>query len=78
MFVIASAIHNQGALAPPDPDKDPQMSNLLMEARTLIDGKRPQLAIEKCEKVIATFKAHYGNRRERIYCALRPKGWAIW
>jgi tetratricopeptide (TPR) repeat protein len=69
LFLFAGAIHSQRAASPPDPDKDPQMLNLLREARTLIDGKRPQPAIEKCEKVIASFKAHYGSRKEKIYCA---------
>jgi tetratricopeptide (TPR) repeat protein len=52
-----------------DPDKDPRMMQLLKEARTLIDSKKPATAIEKCDKVIAAFKATYDSRKERIYCA---------
>jgi hypothetical protein len=67
---LAAAIHSQQATAAAaDPDKDPQTPKLLDDARTLIDGKKPQAAIEKCEKVIALFKTHYANTKERIYCA---------
>ena len=52
-----------------DPEKDPQMLQLLKEARTLIDSKKPGAAIEKCDRVIAAFKAAYGSRKEKIYCA---------
>src|ERR1700730_15847320 len=52
-----------------DLDKDPRMMQLLKEARTLIDSKKPATAIEKCDKVIAAFKATYDSRKERIYCA---------
>ncbi len=45
------------------------MRDLLAEASTLIDGKKPQPALEKCEKVIVSFKAYYGSRKEKIYCA---------
>jgi tetratricopeptide (TPR) repeat protein len=68
VWCLAITVHSQGAAAA-DPDKDPQTLNLLQEARTLIDGKKPQAAIEKCEKVIALFKAHYANTMEKIYCA---------
>jgi tetratricopeptide (TPR) repeat protein len=69
LLLLSCAIHSQRAASPSDPDKDPEMLNLLQEARTLIDGKKPQPAIEKCEKVIARFKAHYGNSKSKIYCA---------
>ncbi|HEX7516030.1 MAG TPA: tetratricopeptide repeat protein [Chthoniobacterales bacterium] len=69
LFLFATAIQSQRAALPPDPDKDPQMLNLLQEARTLIDGKKLPAAIEKCDKVIASFKTHYGSRKEKIYCA---------
>ena len=52
-----------------EPDKDPQTLKLLQEARTLIDSKKPAQAIEKCDKVIATYKAAYGSRKEKVYCA---------
>jgi tetratricopeptide (TPR) repeat protein len=52
-----------------DPDKDPALPKLLEEARKLIDSKQPQAAIENCEKVIALFKSHYGNSKQKIYCA---------
>jgi tetratricopeptide (TPR) repeat protein len=67
---LAAALQTQKAgTASPDPDKDLQTPKFLEEARTLIDGKKTQAAIEKCEKVIALFKAHYANTKEKIYCA---------
>jgi tetratricopeptide (TPR) repeat protein len=69
VLLLGCAISSQRGAAPPDPDKDPEMATLLQEARTLIDAKKPQPAIEKCEKVIARFKEHYGTRKETIYCA---------
>ena len=67
---FAAAIHNPEArAAAADPDKDPQTPNLLQEARTLIDGKKPQAGIDKCEKVIALFKAYYDGSKHKIYCA---------
>lgn len=58
-FVAASA----------DPDSDPEPPKLLQEARTLIDSKKPQAAMEKCEKVVALFEARYKNSKEKVYCA---------
>jgi tetratricopeptide (TPR) repeat protein len=55
--------------APPDPDKDPDLPKRLQEARTLIDNKKPQPAIEICDKVITAFQAHYGKSQQKIYCA---------
>ena len=52
-----------------DPDKDSTARKLLEDARGFIDAKKPQAAIEKCEKVIAAFKAHYANSEHKIYCA---------
>lgn len=69
LFVLACAIQDQRAAAPPAFNQDPQMQNLLEEARTLLDEKKPQAAIDKCESVIASFKTHYGSYKEKIYCA---------
>jgi tetratricopeptide (TPR) repeat protein len=69
LFLLLCATQSQRAASPPKPDKDPELSNLLQEARALIDAKKPQPAIEKCEKVIAAFKAHYANSKSKIYCA---------
>jgi tetratricopeptide (TPR) repeat protein len=55
--------------APEDPDKDPKFPTLLEEARALIDNKKPQTGIEKCDKVIAAFHAFYGKSQHKIYCA---------
>jgi tetratricopeptide (TPR) repeat protein len=55
--------------APPDPEKDPELPKLLQEARNLIDNKKPPPGIEKCEKVITAFEAHYGKGEHKIYCA---------
>ena len=52
-----------------DPDKDPETDKLLQEAVRLIQGQEPRAAIEKCEKVIAVFEAHYRNSKEKVYCA---------
>jgi len=52
-----------------DPDKDPQMVKLLGEARHFIDSKNPAAAIPKCDEVINAYKAYYGSRKEKIYCA---------
>jgi tetratricopeptide (TPR) repeat protein len=70
VLCLTTAIQSQQAgAASVDPDKDPQPPKLLEEARTLIDGKKPQAAIEKCEKVIALFKTHYDGSKHKIYCA---------
>jgi tetratricopeptide (TPR) repeat protein len=68
LFPFLGALQIQKAAAA-DPDKDPQAPRLLQEARALIQGKRLPDAIEKCDQVIATFKAHYEGRKEKIYCA---------
>lgn len=60
---------NLGAAPAGEPDKDPQMARLLQEASELIDAKNPAAAIERCDKVIAKFKASYGNGRQKFYCA---------
>jgi tetratricopeptide (TPR) repeat protein len=70
LFFLLCAIPGQRAASPPpDPDKDPQMLDLFKEAKILIEAKKPQSAIEKYEKVIASFKAHYANTKSKIYCA---------
>lgn len=72
LLVLAGAIHSQRAASPANPDKDPDLANLLHEARALCDAKKPEPAIKVCEKVIASFKAHYGNSKSKIYCAQTP------
>lgn len=67
LFLLLCA--SQRAATPANPDKDPELSNLLQEARALVDAKKPQPAIEKCDRVIASFKAHYANSKSKIYCA---------
>ena len=70
VFCIAAALNLPGAdAASDDPEKDPQLPKLLEEARTLIDTKKPQAAIKKCEKVIALFQERYAKRKEKVYCA---------
>ena len=69
LLFLLCASPDQRAASPADPDKEPATLKLLQEARTLIDAKKPQPAIEKCEKVIASFKAHYGDSKSKIYCA---------
>lgn len=69
LFLFTCAIHSQQAASPTDPDKDSELSNLLHEARALVDAKKPQPAIKKCEQVIASYKTHYGSSKSKIYCA---------
>jgi Flp pilus assembly protein TadD len=68
-FVFLIGILDNSRAGPADPDKDPQLPKLLEEARTLIDSKKPQAAIEKCDKVIALFRARYDKSTEKAYCA---------
>lgn len=71
LFLLVCAAQSQRAATPvnPDPDKDADLSTLLHEARALVDAKKPQPAIEKCDRVIASFKTHYANSKSKIYCA---------
>ena len=69
LLLFACAIPSQRAASPANPDKDSEVANLLHEARALLDAKKPGPAIKVCEKVIASFKAHYGNSKSKIYCA---------
>lgn len=68
-FVLLTGIFDDSRAAAADPDKDPQLPKLLDEARTLIDSKKPQAAIEKCDKVIALFRTRYDKSTEKVYCA---------
>src|SRR5687768_1947294 len=72
VFWLALAADQTAAAKTADPDKDPQPPKLLEEARALLDGKKPQAAIAKCDQVIALFKAHYGKRKEKVYCGRTP------
>ncbi|MEY2482925.1 MAG: hypothetical protein QOK24_1453 [Verrucomicrobiota bacterium] len=70
ILCLAAAFSSQQAgAASDDPDKDPQLPRLLEEARTFVDNKKPQAAIERCDRVIARFKNHYGNSKHKVYCA---------
>lgn len=69
LLLLVCAAQSQRAATPANPDKDPELSNLLHEARALVDAKKPGPAIEICDQVIASFKAHYGKSKSRIYCA---------
>lgn len=70
LFLFLCAIQSQRAASPLlDPDKDPQMLSLLHEARKLAARKELPDAIDKYDKIIASFKAHYEGRKEKIYCA---------
>jgi tetratricopeptide (TPR) repeat protein len=70
LFCLGTTVHSlEAGDVPVDPDKDPATRKLVEEARALADEKKPQAAIDKCEKVIALFKAYYGSRKEKIFCA---------
>jgi tetratricopeptide (TPR) repeat protein len=45
------------------------MAKLLQDARRFIDSKNPAAAIPKCDEVIDAYKAYYGTRKEKTYCA---------
>ena len=50
----------------PDPEKDPQMNQLLQESVNLIKNKNSAEAIPKCEIVINAYRTHYeGDKNER-------------
>lgn len=68
-FVLLTGLFDDARAAAAGPDRDPQLPKLLEEARTFIDNKKPQAAIEKCEKVIALFRARYDKSTEKVYCA---------
>lgn len=72
LLLVASLILS-GLSAPSlpaqDPDKDPTLVTLVEKARTLITKKQPQEGIANCDKVIARFKSHYANSKEKVYCA---------
>lgn len=58
------------AETPPfDPEKDPHIGVLLSEANNLAANKKPEQAIEKCDKVIQVFTNYYQDRSEKVYCA---------
>ena len=68
LILVAFAGGNINA-ASADPDKDAALPKLLDEARVLITKKQPQAAIERCDKVIAFFTAHYAKGTHKVYCA---------
>ena len=70
-LIVATAVGL--AAAGGDPDKDPQMMKLLQDARHLIDSKNPAAAIAKCDAVIGAYKAHYGDSKQKIFCARSPE-----
>src|ERR1700719_1337333 len=68
-FVVLTGILDDSRAAEADPDKDPRLPKLLEDGRALITKKRPEEAIANCDKVIARFKSHYANSKEKVYCA---------
>jgi Flp pilus assembly protein TadD len=70
VFCVEAVVGRQAEAAAADPENDPQLPKLLEEARSLIYSKKAEAALEKCETVIARFKARYGNSKEKVYCAL--------
>lgn len=50
-------------------DKDSELEALVQEATRLVAQKKPADAVEKCDIVIAAFKAKYEKSKETIYCA---------
>ena len=56
------------ASAESDPDKDSRLRELVAESEKLATAKKSSAAIEKCDKVIAAFKAYYGKQPRKIYC----------
>lgn len=68
-FCLLLVLFDNSRAAGADPDKDPALPKMLEEARVLIDHKKTQAAVEKCDKVIALFKAYYAKSPHKIYCA---------
>ncbi|HEV8618612.1 MAG TPA: tetratricopeptide repeat protein [Candidatus Udaeobacter sp.] len=66
-FLVTS--YSQAAEPSARSDDEPATGNLLQEAQTLAKAKKPQAAIEKCNKVIAAFETAYRNKKEKFYCA---------
>jgi tetratricopeptide (TPR) repeat protein len=69
LAALATAEACAAAPAEADPDKDPQLVNLLQEARHLIDGGKTAEAIPKCDAVINAFKTRYSDSTKKILCA---------
>ncbi len=66
---IALVMQIHAAKPPLGPDENPEMVKILDEASALGKATKPQAAIERCDNVIAAFKAQYGNQKAKIYCA---------
>jgi tetratricopeptide (TPR) repeat protein len=69
MATCISALAGVAVADEKDPNKDPQIVKLLDKVPKLIESKQPGEAIEKCEIIIDRFAAHYGDSKQRIYCA---------
>jgi tetratricopeptide (TPR) repeat protein len=68
LALLISASVSSAVTSSTDPDKDPQMTSLLQEARRLINAKKPAAAVEKCDQIITAFKARYANSKQKIMC----------
>lgn len=55
--------------SPVDPEKDPHIGVLLSEANNLAANKKPEPAIEKCDRVILAFTDYYKDSKEKVFCA---------
>ncbi len=66
---MLAAVDTVESAATDDPEKDPRMGDFLQEARHLVDTRRAAAAVNMCDKVVAAYKANYGNRREKVFCA---------
>jgi Flp pilus assembly protein TadD len=66
--LVSSLVVLYPASAESDPDKDSRLRELVAESEKLATAKKSAAAIEKCDKVIAAFKAYYGKQRRKIYC----------
>jgi len=73
LFALIATTAVGFATAVRDPDKDPQMMKLLQEARHHIESKNPAAAIAKRDAVISAYKAHYGDSKQKIFCARSPE-----
>lgn len=69
LFLLLCATPSHRAASPANPDDDRGLSNLLYEARALVDAKKPQPAIKICDQIIASYKTYYGSSKSKIYCA---------
>ncbi len=68
--ILAISIATVGfAATSGDPEKDPQMKQLLQDAGHLIEHKKADAAIPMCDAVIGAYSVYYNGGKQKVYCA---------